>query len=183
MLEPEGASVPVRSADRHVFVCVPSRNPAYHVRPDRTGEEAAVSPSDFDGVVEAFRQALDAFLKGDARPVTELFSQRDDVTLANPLGPPRLGRAEVEKATEEAAANFTGGSIYFEEVSRYSTPELGYIVQLERVEAQLAGSEDRAPVSLRVTMIFRREGATWKVAHRHADPITTPRPISTIIET
>ena len=142
-----------------------------------------MSPSDFDGVVEAFREALEAFLKGDARPVMELFSQRDDVTLANPFGPPRLGRAEVEKATEEAAANFTGGSIRFEEVSRYFTPDLGYIVQLERAEAQLAGTEDIAPISLRVTMIFRREGDAWKVAHRHADPITTARPISTIIET
>ena len=142
-----------------------------------------MSPSDFDGVVEAFRQALEAFVKGDARPAMELFSQRDDVTLANPLGPPRLGRAEVEKAAEEAAANFTGGSIRFEEVSRYATPDLGYIVQLERAKAQLAGTEDIAPISLRVTMIFRREGDAWKVAHRHADPITTARPISTIIET
>jgi hypothetical protein len=32
-------------------------------------------------------------------------------------------------------------------------------------------------------MIFRREGDTWKAARRHADPITTARPIATIIET
>jgi ketosteroid isomerase-like protein len=142
-----------------------------------------VSQSDFDGLVEAYRTALDAFFNGDPEPVEELFSQRDDVTLANPLGPPRLGRAEVEKAVEEAAANFKGGSVRFEEVSRYTTPDLGYIVQLERSEAKLAGSEDMTPISLRVTMIFRREGDTWKVAHRHADPITTARPISTTIET
>lgn len=142
-----------------------------------------VSQSGFDGAVEAYRKALDPFLKGDAGPVAELFSRRDDVTLANPLGPPRLGRADVEKAIQEAAANFEDGSVRFEELSRYSTPELGYVVQLERTEVQLAGSEEMAPSSLRVTMIFRREGDTWKVAHRHADPITTARPISTIIDT
>src|SRR5262249_48920686 len=58
-----------------------------------------------------------------------------------------------------------------------------YIVQLERSEVRLAGSEDMARISLRVTMIFRREGNTWKVVHRHADPITTARPITTAIET
>ena len=142
-----------------------------------------MSQSDFDGAVEAYRQALDAFLKGDPKPATAFFSRRDDVTLANPFGLPRLGPAEVDKAIEAAAANFQDGSVrHIEEVSRYSTPDLGYVVQLERAEARLSGSEDMTPIALRVTMIFRREGDTWKVAHRHADPITTARPISTVIE-
>ena len=73
--------------------------------------------------------------------------------------------------------------VRFEEVSRYSTSDLGYVVQLERCELQFVGSNDMIPSSLRVTMIFRREGDTWRVAHRHADPITTARPISTVIDT
>lgn len=142
-----------------------------------------MSQGDFDGVLEAYRLALDAFATGDAKPVSELYSRRADVTLANPFGPPRLGWSDVETAIEAAAANFKGGSVRCEEVSRYTTPDLGYVVQLERFEVQLAGSEDMSTSSLRVTMIFRREGDTWKVAHRHADPITTARPIGTIIET
>ncbi len=141
-----------------------------------------VPESDFDEAIQAYRRALDAFVKGDPAPVLELSSRRDDVTLANPFGPPRRGWAEVEKTTKEAAASFTGGSIRFEEVSRYTTPQLGYIVELERVEVQLAGSEGMAPISLRVTVIFRREGETWKVVHRHADPITAPRDVSSIVE-
>lgn len=58
----------------------------------------------------------------------------------------------------------------FEEVSRYSGPDLGYVVQLERTQARLPGSEDMAPFALRVTMIFRREGDTWKVVHRPRGP-------------
>jgi ketosteroid isomerase-like protein len=57
-----------------------------------------------------------------------------------------------------------------------------YRQALERQEARLTGREDMARISLRVTMVFRREGDTWKVVHRHADPITTARAIATIIE-
>ena len=145
-------------------------------------QEASVSPTDFDGAVEAFRHALRTYVTGDPKPVLELFSRREDVTLANPLGPPRRGPAEVDEAGAAAAAQLSDGSIRgFEEVSRYSTPDLGYVVQIERARARLAGA-DMSPIALRVTMIFRREGDTWRVAHRHADPITTSRPITTTIE-
>jgi ketosteroid isomerase-like protein len=151
--------------------------------PDWTGEQASGAHSDFDGAVEAYRQALTSFLKGDPKPVTQFFSRNDDVTLANPLGPPCRGPTEIEKAIAQAAAPFSDGSVRgFEEVSRYGTPDLGYMVQIERGQTRLAGSGNITPVSLRVTMIFRREGGSWKVAHRHADPIMTSRPVSTVIE-
>lgn len=148
------------------------------------GGETTVSGSDFDGAVQGFRQALELYVKGDPEPVMEFVSRRDDVTLANPLGPPRRGPADVDKAIADGAAQLSDGSVrHIEEVSRYSTPDLGYVVQLERTQARLAGSRDISPIALRVTLIFRREGDTWKIAHRHADPITSPRPISTTIET
>ena len=151
---------------------------------DSLGAEAREPQGDFDDAVEAYRQALDAFMKGEPGPVTALFSRRDDVTLANPLGQPRRGPAEVDQAIAEAAAQFRDGTVRgFQDVSRYSTPDLGYVVQLERTQARLPGSEDTTPFELRVTMIFRREEDTWRVVHRHADPITSPRPISTLIET
>ena len=137
---------------------------------------------DFDEFVETYRQASAAIVTGDSRPVLELFSEHDDVTLANPLGPPRRGRAEVEKATSAAAANFTGGSGWFEEVSSYHTADLGYTVELEHFDVQLAGSEKPASTTLRVTTVFRRETDSWKVVHRHADPITTARAVETILD-
>lgn len=153
------------------------------MRTDPTAEDGSGSQSDFDGAVEAFRKALSTYVTGDPKPVMELLSRREDVTLANPLGPPRRGPAEVDKAAADGAAQLREGSIRgFEEVSRYSTPDLGYVVQIERAQARLAGGDDVSPIALRVTMIFRREGDTWRVAHRHADPITTPRPITTTIE-
>jgi ketosteroid isomerase-like protein len=140
-----------------------------------------VSQSGFDEAVEAFRIALESLLHGDATPVKRLWSLREDVTVANPFGPPRRGPEQVQRAIEEAAANYSGGSRRFEEVSRFSTPDLGYVVQLEHTEAKLSGEETAAPFTLRVTMIFRREDLGWKVAHRHADTVTTARTIDTVI--
>ena len=146
-------------------------------------EPATVAQRDFEGTVEAFRQALELYMAGDPDSVMALYSRRDDVTLANPLGPPRVGPAEVDKAAREGAAPLKDGSVRgIEEVSRYSTPDLGYVVEIERTQARLPGSENMTPFALRVTMIFRREGDTWKIVHRHADPITTPRTITSIIE-
>lgn len=147
--------------------------------------------SDFDDVVEAYRETLrTSFIKGDPEPIAELYSTRGDVTLANPLGPPQMGSVDVRRTIAAAAANFGEGgslrcddvSIRFEEVSRYATADLGYVVHLERVEGRLAESGDNIVSALRVTMIFRREDGEWKVAHRHADPITAARPVSSVIQ-
>ena len=56
------------------------------------------------------------------------------------------------------------------------------MVEIERGEAKIGGSEEMVPWALRVTMIFRPEEGEWKVVHRHADPITTPRPAESVIQ-
>jgi ketosteroid isomerase-like protein len=55
-------------------------------------------------------------------------------------------------------------------------------VWLEQAEGKVGRREDIAPVTLRVTMIFRPEDGTWKVVHRHADPITTSQPAESVIQ-
>jgi ketosteroid isomerase-like protein len=83
---------------------------------------------------------------------------------------------------ERAASNLRDGEmVAFENVAKYVTPELAYVVWVERQQAKVGAREDIAPSALRVTMIFRPEDGTWKVVHRHADPITTARPAESII--
>lgn len=138
---------------------------------------------ELDAVNEQFRLAQEALVKGDPEPVKPLHSRRGDITLANPFLPVRRGWTEVEDAIEQAAAAVRGGgAVRYEEVSRYVTPELAYIVRVERTETKVGGREELSPVSLRVTMIFRREDDTWKIVHRHADPITAPRAAESIIQ-
>jgi ketosteroid isomerase-like protein len=75
-----------------------------------------------------------------------------------------------------------GEVVGFENVAKYVTSELAYIVEVERYRAKIGGGEDIAPVALRVTSIFRPEGGTWKIVHRHADPMTTPQPAESVIQ-
>jgi ketosteroid isomerase-like protein len=56
------------------------------------------------------------------------------------------------------------------------TPELAYVVQIEHLESKVGEREEISPYALRATMIFRPEDGTWKVVHRHADPITRSPP-------
>ncbi len=136
-----------------------------------------------DAVVEESHRALDAFFKGDASSVKPLLSHRDDVTLANPFGPPRRGWADVEETMELAAANYRdGGVVGFEQVSKYVTRDLAYIVEIEHCQAKVGGSDEVTPVSLRCTTIFRREDDGWKIVHRHADPTTAARPAESVVQ-
>ena len=138
---------------------------------------------DFDEVVEQYHLALGEFVKGNPEPVKMLFSHREDVTLANPLGPPVRGWEQVAAAGERAASQVREGEIGgFEVVAKYVTPELAYIVEIERNKAKVGGRQDVAPFALRVTTIFRPEDGVWKVVHRHADPITTAQPAESIIQ-
>lgn len=115
-----------------------------------------VDEDDFNDAVESYRGALQAFVHGDPEAALALFSRRDDVTVANPLGPPQRGRTEVERVVRAAAANFRAGTVQFEELSRYQSADLGYVVHVEPSEVQLATGET-ARITLRVTMIFRYE--------------------------
>src|SRR5918912_2281452 len=138
---------------------------------------------DFELVVEPYHQALGKIIKGSAEGYEELYSHRDGVTLANPFGPPARGWEQVAATMERAASQFRDGEVTsIEGVAKYVTPELAYLVEMERYETKLGGREDLSPVALRVTSIFRPEEGTWKVVHRHADPITTARPAESVIQ-
>ena len=69
-----------------------------------------------------------------------------------------------------------------ENLTRYITPELAYVVRVERSKAKVGGQEAVTPISLRATMIMRPEDGVWKIVHRHADPITTARPAESVIQ-
>jgi ketosteroid isomerase-like protein len=133
--------------------------------------------------VDEYHRALDAFFRGDPAPAKGLYTHRQDASLANPFGPVAVGWQKVEETMERAASNYRDGrATGFDTLTTYVTPELAYLVEVERFEAKVGGRDDTATGALRVTSILRPEDGTWKVVHRHADPITMPRTAESVIQ-
>ena len=68
-----------------------------------------MAASEFDQVVEQQHTALDAFARGDDKPLAALWSKADDVALGNLFGPFVTGFAQVVETMEAAAAHYRGG--------------------------------------------------------------------------
>ena len=136
----------------------------------------------FDEAVEHYHQAAGEFVKGNPEPYKRVFSHREDVSLANPFGPVVRGWKQVAETMERAASLYRDGEVTgFENVAKYVTADLAYIVEVERIKARIGGREDVASLALRTTSILRPEEGNWKVVHRHADPITTVRAPESVI--
>ena len=69
----------------------------------------------------------------------------------------------------------------FEIVAKYVTPELAYVVEVERLKAKVRGGEI-TPYALRVTMVFRPEDGVRKVVHRHADQTPAARAAESVLQ-
>jgi ketosteroid isomerase-like protein len=138
---------------------------------------------DVDRLTKQYDLALSEFYRGNPEPVQKLWSHGEDVTLALLFGPPAHGWDEVAASMERGASQFRDGEMVGSEaIEKYITPELAYVLRVERAKAKVGQSKDAAPIALRVTMNFRPEEGTWKVVHRHADPITTRRHAETVVQ-
>jgi ketosteroid isomerase-like protein len=134
--------------------------------------------------LEEYHRAGREITNGNPEVYKRLYSRRDDVTLANPFGPPVRGWSEVSATLDRAAESYRDGEVVgFENVSTGLGSDLAYTVETESYRARVGGADEIVPVAVRVTTVFRREEGTWKVVHRHADPIAAPRPPESVIQT
>jgi len=114
------------------------------------------SVDDLDQVIERYQRALNELLKGNPNPNKTMFSHREDVTILNPIGSPAHGWEQVSATMEGVASQISDGEITsFETLEKYVTPELAYVVWVERSKARVGEKQDIEPFDLRVTLILR----------------------------
>ncbi len=145
-------------------------------------KRSEIQPDNIDSAIERSHAALSAIWKGDSSGYHSLFSDANDVTLGNPFGPYVRGRRKVEETVDRAATYFRDGEVTgVDLIEKYASDDFACIVEVERGRVKVGGAKELAPVALRVTSVFRLERGRWNLVHRHADPITTPRPAEFII--
>jgi ketosteroid isomerase-like protein len=137
---------------------------------------------DFQQTLLQERTANQHFMAGDAAPFKALWSHADDVTICGAWGAYEKGWEQVGPRLDWAAARFREGQTMSEMLSMGKSGDLAYTVWIERGQVRVAGRDEFSPMALRVTHIYRREEGTWKIIHRHGDPITDKMEPSAILQ-
>ena len=127
---------------------------------------------DLEDLVRTTAEAASAIIAGDIRRYVELIGHADDYTLMAPYGgDTRRGFDSSPEALDALARFFRGGEAALQVDATYASGDLAVLVVVERQHGEVGGLPDQ-DCSLRVTLVFRREGGRWLLVHRHADPLT-----------
>lgn len=136
-----------------------------------------LTDADLADLVQRTDRAADAFIKGDIDEYLSLFDHADDYTLMSPTGGPTgYGFDSSEEYLDSIRSFFTGGDAELEVQQTYVSGDLAVLAAVERQHGVVGGLEQ--DWSLRVTLVFRRSGDRWELAHRHADPLVREIPFS-----
>ena len=122
-------------------------------------------------LIAQMQAAMAQFVNGDAAAFKALWSHQPDVTIFGGWGAYEQGWEAVGPRLDWAAARYIDGEVTCETLSRGRSGDLAYTVWLEHSAGRLIEQEERAPIVLRVTHLFRREAGAWRIVHRHADPV------------
>jgi hypothetical protein len=146
-------------------------------------KEATFSvPPALEAAIEESHEALRKILNGDPSGYGALFADRDDITLGNPFGPFGKGRESVLMALNNAATKYHDGSVLaVDRVAVYGNDTFVCLVEVEHDRAKLGAGGDFAEFAVRVTSVYEYVGERWRLVHRHADPITAPRPAESVL--
>jgi ketosteroid isomerase-like protein len=123
----------------------------------------------FAAAIARLHAAMAKVANGDISDVNALYSHREDATSFYGWGGYEKGWAAVSKRWDWAGQQFQGGRVTYENVTTVVSSDLAYTTDIETFEARMAGMEEPACWSNRVTHIFRLEGGEWRLVHRHAN--------------
>lgn len=123
-------------------------------------------------LTERARTANDCLMRGDIAGYRRAIEVTADFTLMDPFGGSPSGPPADDAHWARIAALFREGrDTRFDLVTSYASRDMVVLVANEYAHVAF-GPLPAQPWSLRVTLVFRREDSSWRLAHRHADPLS-----------
>jgi ketosteroid isomerase-like protein len=126
---------------------------------------------DVQELIQRSETANAALMRGDVDQWQALLPRTPDFTLMSPFGGTPTHEPQLTPSVMQAMSRFfRNGTLTQEVVQTYASAEMVVLVVIERSHVEVGGlpAQDWA---LRVTLVYRRDGERWQLAHRHADPL------------
>lgn len=122
-------------------------------------------------LIQRSEQSNGALMRGNLAAYLSLISFTHDFTLMSPFGGRPTHASELTSdRLVDMARFFRHGTLRQEVVATYGSRDLVVLVLIERANVEVGGLPTQE-WALRVTLVYRREADSWKLAHRHADPL------------
>jgi hypothetical protein len=136
-----------------------------------SASKSAVADPDVARLIQLSEESNDVLLRGDIDRYRELITLSDDFTLMSPFGgTPTRGADMTDESWNRMGRFFRNGALKLELVQSYATADMVVLAIIERGRGEVGGLPAQ-DWPLRVTLVYRRDGAEWRLVHRHADPL------------
>lgn len=139
-------------------------------------EKAAMAHGTNKMLSDLIRRSADAhaaLMRGDLARYRGLITYTDDFTLMSPFGGKPTRASDLTPERMEAMGRFfKNGTFEQDVVQAYASADMVVLAVIERQHVEVGGLPAQ-DWPLRVTLVYRREGSEWRLAHRHADPLVT----------
>jgi ketosteroid isomerase-like protein len=100
-----------------------------------------------------------------------LITLADGFTLMSPFGGIPTRNSDMTNERWEAMGRFfSSGTLEQELVQSYASADMVVLAIIEHGSGEVGGLPAQE-WPLRVTLVYRRDGTGWRLAHRHADPL------------
>ncbi|HEY4192040.1 MAG TPA: NAD(P)H-dependent oxidoreductase [Mesorhizobium sp.] len=124
----------------------------------------------FEDFMKLREKIAAAYSNGDAKPLDGIVANEGAATFFPPSGGTVSGAREVAKRYDGDAKSFSAGSLTkLEALQVQSSGNLAFWTGFQDFDGKIGG--EHAAMKLRITEVFRHDGETWRLIHRHADPL------------
>jgi ketosteroid isomerase-like protein len=131
----------------------------------------AASSAVIADLVRRATEGNDAFMNGDMNRWLSLTPHSPDFSLISPFGGwTAVGFDASPERLASMARYFTSATTSLEVIATHGTADMVVLAVVERQHGVVGGLPPQ-DWSLRVTLVYRRDGDDWMLVHRHADPL------------